>query len=107
MCICFTFTNQEHKMTVKCDKVSGISCDATVVPGLFIGHNILRRHLYVMGLSNNPTCRKCGIEEEASVHIFSECEDLASLSRAHLGPFFLDLENIMNLSTGGIWNFGK
>jgi hypothetical protein len=20
----------------------------------------LRRHLYIMGLSNNPTCRKCG-----------------------------------------------
>jgi ribonuclease HI len=31
-----------------------------VVIDLLIGHNTLRRHLYVTGLSNNPTCRKCG-----------------------------------------------
>ena len=40
-----------------------------VVIGLLTGHNALRRHLYLMGLSNNPTCRKCGTEEETSVHI--------------------------------------
>jgi hypothetical protein len=28
-----------------------------VVIGLLTGHNNLRRHLYVMGLSNNPICR--------------------------------------------------
>jgi hypothetical protein len=51
-----------------------------VVIGLLIGHNTLRRHLYIMGMSNNPTCRKCGTEEETSVHILCECEALASLS---------------------------
>jgi len=50
-----------------------------VVIGLFTGHNTLRRHLYRMGLSHNPTCRKCGTEEETSGHILCECEDLASL----------------------------
>ena len=40
-----------------------------VVIGLLTGHNTLRRHLYVMGLSNNPICRKCGTEKETSVHI--------------------------------------
>ena len=35
-----------------------------VVIGLFTGHNTLRRHPHIMGLSNNPTCRKCGTEEE-------------------------------------------
>jgi len=34
---------------------------------------------HVLGLSNNPTCRKCGTEEETSVHILCECEALASL----------------------------
>jgi hypothetical protein len=42
-------------------------------PGLLLvsvlDHNTLRRHLHVMGLSNNPICRKCGTEEETSVHI--------------------------------------
>jgi hypothetical protein len=75
--------------------------------GLLTGHNTLRRHLYVMGLSSNPTCRKCGTEEETSVHILCECEALASLRHAHLGSFFLDLEDIRKLSIGAIWNFGK
>jgi len=41
-----------------------------VVIGLLTRHNTLRRHLYIMGLSNNSTCRKCGTEEETSFHIF-------------------------------------
>jgi hypothetical protein len=65
------------------------------------------RHLYVMGLSDNPTCRKCGTEEETSVHILCECEALASHRHAHLGSFFLDPEDIRKLSRGAIWNFGK
>jgi len=60
-----------------------------------------------MGLSNNPTCRKCGTEEETSVHILCECETLASLRHAHLDSFFLDHEDIINISIGAIWNFGK
>jgi len=50
-----------------------------VVIGLLTGHNTLRKYLYIIGLSNNPTCRKCGTEEETSVHILCECEALASL----------------------------
>jgi hypothetical protein len=40
-----------------------------VVIGLLTGHITLGRHLYIMGLSNNPICRKCGTEEKTSVHI--------------------------------------
>jgi hypothetical protein len=40
-----------------------------VVIGLLTGHNTLRKYLYIMGLSNNPICRKCGTEDETSVHI--------------------------------------
>jgi hypothetical protein len=60
-----------------------------------------------MGLSNNPTCRKCGTEDETSVHILCECEALASLRHAHLCSFFLDHEDIRKLIIGAIWNFGK
>jgi len=66
------------------------------------GNNSLRRHPYVMGLCNNPTCRKCGTEEENSVHFLCECETLASLRHANLSFFFLDPEDIMNLSIGAI-----
>jgi hypothetical protein len=78
-----------------------------VVTGPLTGYNTLRRHLHVMGLSNNPICRKCGTEEETSVHIFCACEALASLRRAHLGSFFLDPEDIRKLSIGAVWHFGK
>ena len=78
------------------------------VTSILTGHNTLRRHLYVMGLSSNSTCRrKCGTEEENSVHILCECEALASLRRSCLGSFFLNSEEILNLSIGAIWNCGK
>jgi hypothetical protein len=77
------------------------------VIGLLTGHNTLRRHLHAMGLSNNPTCRKCGTEEETSVHILCECEALASLRHMYLGSFFLDPEGIRVLEVGVIWNFIK
>jgi hypothetical protein len=78
-----------------------------VVTGLLTGHNTLRRHLHIMGLCNDSMCRKCGTEEETSVHILCECEALASLRHAYLGSFFLDLEDIRELGVGAIWNFAK
>ena len=78
-----------------------------VLTGLLTGHNTLRRHLCVMRLSNNSTCRRCGAEEDTSVHILCECEALALFGHAHLGSLFLDPEDTMNLNVGAIWNFGK
>jgi hypothetical protein len=77
------------------------------VISLLTGHNTLRRHLHEMGLSNSPTCRKCGTEEETLVHILCECEALASLTHMYLGSFFLDREDIRVLGVGAIWNFAK
>ena len=77
------------------------------VIALLTRHNTLRRHLHVMGLSNNPTCRKCGTEEKTSVHILGECEALASLRHRYLGSFCLDPEDIRMLGVGAIWNFAK
>jgi hypothetical protein len=76
------------------------------VIGLLTGHNTLRRHLHVMGLSNNPTCRKCGTEE-TSAHILREREALASLRHKYMGSFFLEPLDIRVLGVGAIWNFVK
>jgi hypothetical protein len=78
-----------------------------VVTGLLTGHNTLRRHVHVMGLSDSPICRKCGTGEESSVHILCECEALASLRHTYLGSFFLDPEDIRVLGVGAVWNFVK
>jgi hypothetical protein len=77
-----------------------------IVIGLLTGHNTLRRNLYIMGLSNNPICRKCGTEETA-VLILCECDALASLRHTNLCSFFLNPEDIRKLSIGVIWNFAK
>jgi hypothetical protein len=60
-----------------------------------------------MWLSNNPICRKCGTEEETSVHVLCECEALASLRHSYLGSFFLGPKDIRKLNIGVIWKFAK
>jgi len=57
------------------------------VIGLLTGHNTLRKHLHLMGLTNSTLRRRCGVEDETSAHIFCECEALASLRRAYWVPF--------------------
>jgi len=49
------------------------------IAGLLTGHNNLRTHLHLIGLSDSPLCRRCAAEDETSAHILCECEALASL----------------------------
>jgi hypothetical protein len=81
--------------------------DSEVVIGILTGHNTLRRHLHIMRQCNDTMCRKCGTEEETSVHILCECEALASLRHAYLGSLFLDPEDIRETGMGTIWNSAK
>jgi hypothetical protein len=37
---------------------------------LLTGHNTLRRHLHLTGLSDRPLCRRCGAEDETSATFF-------------------------------------
>jgi hypothetical protein len=76
------------------------------VTGHINGHNTLRRHLYLMGLSDGPLCR-CGAEDETSAHILRKCEALASFRHVYLGSFFLEPEDIKSIRLGAIWNFSK
>jgi hypothetical protein len=57
------------------------------VTGLLMGHNTLRRHLYLVRLLGSPLCRKCGVREETSAHILCEGEALASLRHVYRAPF--------------------
>jgi len=45
-----------------------------------IGRNTRRRHLYIMGLIDSPSCTSCGAEEETSAHILCLREALATLT---------------------------
>ena len=77
------------------------------VAGLLIGHNTLRRHLYVMGLMDSPLCRRRGAEEETSAHVLCECEALASLRHIYFGSFFLDSEDVRSQSLGTMEDVSK
>jgi hypothetical protein len=77
------------------------------VVGLLTGHSTLRRHLHLLGLVDSPLCNRCGGKEETSAHILCECEALASLGQVHLGSFFLEPEDVENISVGATWNFSK
>jgi hypothetical protein len=77
------------------------------VIGLLTRHNTLTRHLHILGLTYSSLCRKCGAEEETSAHVLCECEALATLTRTHLGSFFLEPEDIKGLNLRVIWNFTK
>jgi hypothetical protein len=60
-----------------------------------------------MGLSDSPLCRKGRAEEETSALVLCECEALATHRHTYLGSFFLDPEDVTELSLGAIWNFIK
>jgi hypothetical protein len=72
-----------------------------VIIGLLTGNNTLYRHLHLMGLRDNPLCRKCGAEE-TSAHIQCKCEVLASSRHTYLGSFFLEPRDIQHVSLGAI-----
>jgi len=65
-----------------------------VVTGLLTGRNYPKRRTYLMGLMDNPNCRRCEAQEETSANVFCECESLVSLRHPYLGSFFLDPEHV-------------
>jgi hypothetical protein len=86
---------------------SFIRTQSRAVIGLLTGHNTLRRHLYLMVLSDSPLCRRCGAEDETSAYILCECEALASYRHVYLGSFFMEREDIKSIRLGAIWKFSK
>jgi hypothetical protein len=93
--------------TAKTKLLSFNKTQSRVITSLLTGHNILRRHLHLIGLTNSPLCRRCEEEDETSAHILCECEALVSLRHVYLGSFFLDPVDIKNFSLGAIWNLSK
>jgi hypothetical protein len=93
------------RITAKTRLLSFNRTQSRVVIDLLTGHNTLRRHLHIMGLSDSLLCRKCGAEEETSADVLCECEALATHTHTYLGFFFLGPEEVREQSLGAIWNF--
>ena len=56
-----------------------------IIVSLLTGHCRLNRHMSLMGLAEDATCRFCQEEEETSVHVLCHCEGLARLRFQLLG----------------------
>jgi hypothetical protein len=93
------------RIAVRTRLLSFNGTQSRVVIGLLTGHNTLRRHLHIMGLGDSPLCRNCGAEDETSAHVLCECAALATHRHVYLSSFFLNPEDVRELSLGAIWTF--
>ena len=103
----FRETPTKSSLGAKAGFLSFNRTQSRAVTVLLTGHNTLRSHLHLMGLSGSPVCRRCGAEDETSAHILCESEALFSLRHVYLDSFFLEPEDIKCVSLGAIWNFSK
>jgi hypothetical protein len=76
-----------------------------VVTVLLTGHNILKRHLYIMGLIDSPYAG--GVKQGNKPQLMFWGEALASHRHTYLGSYYLDPEDVRSASLGTIWNFSK
>jgi hypothetical protein len=60
------------------------------VVGLLTGHCHLKGHLFIMGLTVDPTCERCLEEYESATHILCDCEAIANLRFRHLSQSFME-----------------
>lgn len=47
--------------------------DCRALIGFMTGHNLLKKHLVTMGLSEDPICEDCLEEDETAFHLVAEC----------------------------------
>jgi len=71
-----------------------------VIKGLLTGCSNPRRHFYKMVQIESLFFKKCEPEEETSAQVMCKCEALATLKHTYMGFFFLDPEDVRNLSLG-------
>ncbi|KAJ8980825.1 hypothetical protein NQ317_018405 [Molorchus minor] len=60
--------------------------------GILTGHCKLRRHLSLLGIEEDPTCPRCGEDDETSYHFVGQCEAFKRLRFAIFGSGTLSRE---------------
>ena len=59
--------------------------DLKTMISIITGHCTLRKHLSVMGLSDEPTCPKCGTEDDTPEHLILTCSHYSKIRREVFG----------------------
>ena len=73
--------------------------------GVLTGHTNLNYHLNKIGIVNEPTCRKCGLEPETARHFICTCPAYKNLRTKHLGDFYLTPEEQSKLDPANMLSF--
>ena len=76
-----------------------------VLVGVLTGHTNLNYHLNKIGIVNEPTCRKCGLEPETARHFICTCPAFKNLRTKHLGDFYLTPEEQSKLDPANMLSF--
>jgi hypothetical protein len=97
--------NQGHHIGNKTIVLSLSRVKIRSVTAFLISHNTLRRHLHVMGLVADPTCRFCGLDGESSNHVPGYWEALAERRFFTLGDQRLDPKDIRMCNLRAILSF--
>lgn len=87
-------TEFNAKFTTKMVSLSRSSI--RIIVGLLTGHCRLRRHMSILGLTDEPLCRLCQIEEETPFHVLTECSALARKRFQLLGNDYPDAKSYMD-----------
>jgi hypothetical protein len=65
------------------------------VVGLFTENCHLKGHLFKLGLTDEPICKRCQENDEWAIHILCDCEATAYLRLNHWDNFFME-PNVYN-----------
>jgi hypothetical protein len=72
------------------------------IVGLLTGHCHLKRHLFKLGLMDDPTCERCLEDDESATHTLCDCEAIAHLKFHHLGQFLMEPSDFYDVSLGEV-----
>ena len=75
-----------------------------IMTGIITGHNILNRHLHVMGIRQDPSCPKCG-DAETSSHLVVDCPAYTRLRMNTLGSAQLNEGMLQSIDLNKVLTF--
>jgi hypothetical protein len=76
-----------------------------ILTELLTGYCHLNRHLFKLGLVDNPECGRCKQAIETASHVLCECEGLVLLRFVHLGQHFMKPGDFADISASRILHF--
>lgn len=75
--------------------------------GLLTGHCTLKRHLKIMGVINDSSCRGCLYSDESSSHVLCECEAFSAYRFEHLGRHIIEPWELQDIPVRCLLSFAS